>query len=116
MAVEAAVFDRQHRLLHVGGIAVSGTRRRRSRDVVTSALSSGGSSSTCGTGRVAGEQPLDARRPGRTPRRRPAGGAGGGAHSARSTCPANSPVRGTKTTAPGCGVNSPGPDGRARSE
>ena len=38
----------------------------------------------------------------------PDGGAGGAAHSARSTCPAKSPLRGTNETVPGAGVNSPG--------
>ena len=43
-----------------------------------------------------------------------AGAAGGAAHSARSTCPAKSPLRGTNDTVPGAGVNSPGAAARSR--
>ena len=94
------------------GITDSGTRRRRSRDVVTSALSSGGSSATCDTGRApANNRSMRTGRAGRGVR---PGGAGGAAHSARSTWPAKSPLRGTNDTVPGAGVNSPGAAARSR--
>ncbi len=53
-------------------------------------------------------------RGGRAGRRAAGSSAAAAVHSARSVCPAKSPVRGTTVMARGPSANSPGPDVRSR--
>ena len=91
MLVEAAILDREHRLLMRGGIAASATGRRFSRSPLTSAVRTGASSVSRSLGLRAELEPL------RRDRRRAAAaarfaafarlGAGGRWNTTRTTWP-----------------------------